>query len=65
MMGRLSPFYKKECNIKKMSFTKEEKNLLLELIVNKQIYMIIKDYTKYKSTKYKMLEKLKIKIKKL
>lgn len=46
-------------------FTKEEEKLLLELISNEQIHMIIKDHTKYDSSKYKDLEKLKIKIKDL
>lgn len=45
------------------AFTKEEETLLLELICNEQIDMIVKDCTKYKSKKYKDLEKLKIKIK--
>lgn len=46
-----------------MKLNKEEKRLLLELICNEQTRMIIKDNTKYKSEKYKELEKLKIKVK--
>lgn len=41
----------------------EEKKMLIELICDKQNRMIIKDYKKYKSKKYKNLEKLKVKIK--
>ena len=43
--------------------TKEEKEILIELICDKQNRMIIKDYRKYESKKYKNLEKLKVKIK--
>ena len=43
-------------------FTKEDRELLLELIGNEQIHMIIKDNTKYLSDKYKKLEKLKAKV---
>lgn len=46
-----------------MKLNKEEKRLLLELICNEQTRMIIKDNTKYKSEKYRELEKLKIKVK--
>lgn len=46
-----------------MKFTKEQKKMLIELISNEQIYMIIKDHTRYDSDKYKCLEKLKVKIK--
>lgn len=46
-----------------MTFDKEEKKLLLELIGNEQIHMIIKDCNKYDSDKYKKLEELKVKIK--
>lgn len=42
---------------------KEDKKLLIDLISNEQIHMIIKDSSKYKSSKYKKLEKLKVKIK--
>lgn len=48
-----------------MAFTDKEKKLLLELISNEQIHMIIKDYSKYESDKYKRLEELKVKIKNL
>lgn len=44
---------------------KEEKKIVLELICNEQIYMIIKDHTRYESEKYKRLEELKVKIKDL
>lgn len=43
--------------------SKNEKKLLIELICNEQTHMIIKDHSKYESTKYKNLEKLKVKIK--
>ena len=43
--------------------TKEEKEILVELICDKQNRMIIKDHRKYESKKYKNLEKLKVKIK--
>ena len=43
--------------------TKEEKEVLIELSCDKQNRMIIKDYRKYESKKYKNLEKLKVKIK--
>lgn len=43
--------------------TKEEKEILVELICDKQNRMIIKDHRKYESKKYKSLEKLKVKIK--
>ena len=46
-----------------MTFNKEEKKVLIELICNEQTHMIIKDHTKYDSAKYKKLEELKIKIK--
>lgn len=45
--------------------TEEEKKLLVELICNEQSKMIIDDHTNYRFDKYKMLENLKIKIKKL
>lgn len=48
-----------------MTFDKEEKKMLLELISNEQIHMIIKDYNRYESDKYKKLEELKVKIKDL
>ena len=46
-----------------MNFSKDERRMLIELISNEQIHMIIKDNTKYKSDKYKALEKLKVKVK--
>lgn len=42
---------------------KEEKKILIALICNEQTNMIVKDHNKYKSSKYKDLEKLKVKIK--
>lgn len=42
---------------------KEEKKMLIELICNEQTHMIIKDFTKYESDKYRKLEALKVKIK--
>ena len=47
----------------KMTFNKEERKLLIELICNEQTHMIVKDHTKYESDDYKKLEKLKVKIK--
>lgn len=44
-------------------FTKHERKLLIELICNEQTHMIMKDHTKYDSSKYKDLEIMKIKIK--
>ena len=49
--------------ILKDMLTKEEKEILVELICDKQNRMIIKDHRKYESKKYKNLEKLKVKIK--
>ena len=43
--------------------TKEEKEMRVELICDKQKRMSIKDHRKYESKKYKNLEKLKVKIK--
>ena len=44
--------------------TKEEKNILLELICNEQLkHLMPKD--EYKTEKYNMLEELKVKIKEL
>ena len=45
-----------------MTFNKEEKKLLLELISNEQIHMLLKSPNKYKSEKYVQLEKLKARI---
>ena len=53
------------CNENKLSLSKEEKKLLLELICNEQVHMIMKDHNKYDSDKYKSLEELKVKIKDL
>lgn len=43
--------------------TKEERKILIELICDEQTRMIIKDCTRYKTEKYRKLEKLKVKIK--
>ena len=48
-----------------MTFNKEEKKMLIELICNEQTHMIVKDHTKYDCDKYKKLEELKVKIKDL
>jgi hypothetical protein len=48
---------------KNSSFSKNERELLIELISNEQIHMIIKHPERYSSDKYKMLEHLKVKIK--
>lgn len=45
-------------------FTKKEKEILLQLIVNEQVYhMIAKE--KYDSDEYKFLEELKVKIREM
>ena len=44
---------------------KEEKQLLLELICDKQIQMIMKNPTTYTSSDYRRLESLKITVKEL
>ena len=46
-----------------IKMTENEKKLLVELICNEQTHMIVKDHAKYKSDKYKALEKLKVKVK--
>ena len=48
---------------KKMIFTEEDRAILIDIIANEQIYMIIKDHTKYDSERYKRLEELKVKVK--
>ena len=40
-----------------------EKKMLLELIGNEQIHMLLKDFNRYTSDKYKQLEELKVKVK--
>lgn len=45
-----------------MTFNKEEKKLLLELVCNEQIHMLLKCPEKYQSSKYVELENLKAKI---
>lgn len=46
-----------------MIFTEEDRAILIDIIANEQIYMIIKDHTKYDSERYKRLEELKVKVK--
>ena len=48
-----------------MTFSKEEKRLLIELICEEQTNMIVNDNSLYGSNKYRLLEELKIKIKDL
>lgn len=53
--------YKRKYEIAKSGLTKEERNVLIELICNEQIlHMVAKD--KYETDKYKQLEELKVKI---
>ena len=47
----------------KSHFTKEEKEVLLDLICSKQIHLILKNHKNYENEKYKNLEELKVKIK--
>lgn len=47
----------------KSYFTKEEKEVLLDLICSKQIHLILKNHENYESKKYQNLEELKVKIK--
>lgn len=55
--------YEWEWVFKKMIFTEEDRAILIDIIANEQIYMIIKDHTKYDSERYKRLEELKVKVK--
>lgn len=48
-----------------MTFNKDEKKILIELICNEQTNMIIDDHQQYEADRYKLLETLKIKIKDL
>ena len=41
----------------------EELKLILELVGSEQISMLIKDNSKYRSGKYKLLEQIKVKTK--
>ena len=43
--------------------TNKEKELLLDLICEKQIHIILKNHEDYESKKYQKLEELKVKIK--
>ncbi len=45
--------------------TNKEKELLIEIICEKQTKMIVRDPSKYQSEKYRMLECVKVKIKDL
>lgn len=47
----------------KRFISKENKQLLIELICTEQTKMIVEDSSKYESEKYIRLEKLKVKIK--
>lgn len=47
----------------KSYFTKEEKEILLDLICSKQIHLILKNHKNYENKKYQNLEELKVKIK--
>ena len=44
-------------------FTEKEREVLIKLICNEQIHMIIKHPERYDTDNYRVLEKLKIKIK--
>lgn len=53
--------YKRKYEIAKSGLTKEERNMIIELICNEQtIHMIAKN--EYDTEKYNMLEELKVKI---
>lgn len=53
--------YKRKYEIAKSGLTKEERDILIELISNEQIkHLIVKD--KYNTIEYKCLEELKAKI---
>lgn len=54
--------YKRKYEIAKSGLTKEERNMLLELICNEQIKHLIAN-NKFESDRYNNLEKLKAKIK--
>lgn len=45
------------------NFRDKEKELLLDLICEKQIHIILKNHENYESKKYQNLEELKVKIK--
>lgn len=54
--------YKRKYEIAKSGLTKEERDILIELICNEQIkHMVAKD--KYNTDRYILLEKLKVKTK--
>lgn len=50
--------------IKKM-MSKKDKKLLIEIICNEQTNMIIKDHTTHESERYKELERLKARIRRM
>lgn len=54
--------YKRKYEIAKSGLTKEERNMLLELICNEQIKHLIAN-NRFESDRYSNLEKLKAKIK--
>ena len=45
-----------------MNLNTDEKRMLLELISKEQIKMITSNHGRYKSSKYKTLERIKVKI---
>ena len=54
--------YKRKYEIAKSGLTKEERDILVELICNEQtLHMIAKD--KYETEEYSLLEGLKVKVK--
>lgn len=54
--------YKRKYKIAKSGLTKEERDILIELICNEQIkHLLVKN--RYRTGKYSILENLKIKIK--
>lgn len=54
--------YKRRYEVAKLGLTKEERDILVELICNEQIKHILAK-NEYKTEKYGLLENLKIKIK--
>lgn len=54
--------YKRKYKIAKSSLTKEERDVIIELLTNEQIRHLIPN-DKYETDKYKCLEQLKAKIK--
>ena len=54
--------YKRKYEVAKSGLTKEERNMILELICNEQLKHLIAN-NKFESDRYNSLEKLKAKIK--